>query len=298
MGYADLHCHTLFSGVDKFLGIPYPESVTPPEKMVDAAVKKNFDVLCVTDHNAIKGAYRAHQYAQNQKLDIDIVIGEEISSSDGEILGLFIQDFIPPGLTAEETIDQIRQQDGLVIAPHPYSYHCPSLGDKIKTLKLDGVEILNGFHRDPYVNKLAERYLDIPVARLGGSDAHSSRMLGTAYTMFEGETPDDLYFSIKNKKTTALGKPANLRDCILWSMEIPYAVIKTLLQPNEKEDLDSENPLNRVTRMKKRNKAIALFGCILYIVSPLPYILGILSEGVTRHRARKKWHETMLNTHL
>ena len=297
MGYADLHCHTLFSGVDKFLGIPYPESVTPPEKMVETAVKKDFDVLCITDHDAIKGAYRAHRYAQNKKLGIDIVIGEEISTSDGEILGLFIQDFIPPGLTAEETIDQIRQQDGLVIAPHPYSYHCPSLGDKIKTLELDGVEILNGFHRDPYVNKLAEEYMDISVSRVGGSDAHSARMLGTAYTQFEGSSSEDLYVSIKNKKTMPLGQPAYLRQCILWSMEIPYAVIKTLIKPDEKEELDSENPLKRVTKMKKRNKAIALFGCIVYISSPLPYILGILSEGVTRYRARKKWHETLLKIH-
>jgi len=261
-------------------------------------LKKNLDVLCVTDHNAIKGAYRAQRYALDQKLDIEIVVSEEISTSDGEILGLFIQDFIPPGLTAEETIDCVREQGGLVVAPHPYSYHCPSIGDKIKTLDLDGVEILNGFHRDPYVNKLAERYLDMPVARLGGSDAHSTRMLGTAYTEFKGETSDDLYFSIRNRETIPLGKPAYLWHCILWSMEIPYAIIKTLLKPDKTGELDSENPLKRVTRMKKRNKVIALFGCIVYIGSPLPYILGAISEGVTRHRARKKWHETIFNSNL
>ena len=194
MGRADLHCHTYLSGINKYLGIPYPESVTPHEEMVDAAIKKNFDVLCITDHDNIEGAYRGQHYAVDKNLDIEVVVGEEITTSDGELLGLFIQEYIKPGLTAEETIDCIRDQGGLAVAPHPYSYHCPSLGEKIRMLNLDGIEILNGFHRDPYVNKLADKFFETaPVSKTGGSDAHSRWMLGTAYTEFTGKTADDLY---------------------------------------------------------------------------------------------------------
>lgn len=296
MGRADLHCHTYLSGINKYLRIPFPESVTPPEKMVDKSIKKKFDVLCITDHNSIEGAYRAQRYAVGKKLDIEVVVGEEITTSDGELLGLFIQEHIEPGLTAEDTIDCIREQGGLAVAPHPYSYHCPSLGEKIRILDLDGIEILNGFHRDPYVNRLADKFFETaPMAKTGGSDAHSRWMLGTAYTEFMGKTADDLYAAIKRRETTPGGEPVHLRNCVLWSMEIPYAVIKTLLKPGSKKILDPQNPLERVTQMKKRNKAFALFGCMIYLVSPLPYICGVMSEGVSRYKGRKKWYETMTN---
>jgi len=64
-GHADLHTHTHYSGFNKAFFIPYPESVTPPERMVDAAVKKGLDVLCITDHDEIEGALRAQRYSRN-----------------------------------------------------------------------------------------------------------------------------------------------------------------------------------------------------------------------------------------
>ncbi len=288
MGKADLHCHTNFSGIAHFLRIPFPESVIPPEKMVDRAIRNNLDVLSITDHDEIKGAYRAKKYAQQNKLEVDIVIGEEITTLDGELLGLFIQELIPPGKTVEESIDLIHEQGGFAVAPHPYSYHCPSLGDKIKTLNLDGVEILNGFHRDPYVNKLAEQHTLMSLAQVGGSDAHSTIWLGMTYTEFMGVSGEELYQCIKKRQTKPMGNPAYLRQCILWIMEIPYAVIKTLLTPWKNNILGNEDPLKRVSHMKKHNKAIAFCGCLLYIGTPLPYIYGIISEGVTQYKAKKK----------
>jgi predicted metal-dependent phosphoesterase TrpH len=294
MGKADLHCHTNFSGVTQFLRIPFPESVTPPEKMVDKAIKSNLDVLSITDHDEIKGAFRAKNYAQQNKLEIDVVISEEITTSDGELLGLFLEELIPPGKTVEESIDLIHEQGGLAIAPHPYSYHCPSLGDKIKTLNLDGVETLNGFHRDPYVNKLAEQNALASLAQVGGSDAHSAILLGMTYTEFMGRSGDELYHCIKKRQTKPGGNPAYLRQCILWSMEIPYVVMKTLLTPWKNNVLANDEPLKRLSCMKNRNKAVALCGCLLYVGTPLPYICGVISEGVTRYKAKKKWCENSI----
>jgi predicted metal-dependent phosphoesterase TrpH len=294
MGKADLHCHTNFSGITHVLQIPFPESVTPPEKMVDSAIKRNIDVLSITDHNEVKGAYRAKKYTQQNKLELDVVIGEEITTSDGELLGLFIQDRIPPRKTVEESIDLIHEQGGLAVAPHPYSYYCPSLGDKIKELNLDGVEILNGFHRDPYVNKLAEQHALASLGQVGGSDAHSTILLGMTYTEFAGKSGEELYQCIKKRQTKPKGNPAYLRQCIMWSMEIPYAVMKTLLTPWRNKVLENHDPLKRVSRMKKHNKAIAFCGCLLYIGTPLPYICGVISEGVTRYKAKKKWCENSI----
>ena len=65
-GRADLHTHTHYSGFGKVAFIPFPESVTPPAKMVDAAVKKRLDVLCITDHNEIEGAWKAQRYVREK----------------------------------------------------------------------------------------------------------------------------------------------------------------------------------------------------------------------------------------
>lgn len=130
-GHADLHTHTHYSGFNKAFFIPYPESVTPPERMVDAAVKKDLDVLCITDHNEIEGALRAQRYCRKEGLETEVVVGEEVTTADGHVLGLFLQEYVPMGLSAAETIDLIHSQGGLAVAPHPFSYLCPCLGKKI-----------------------------------------------------------------------------------------------------------------------------------------------------------------------
>ncbi|MCW3128739.1 MAG: esterase-like activity of phytase family protein [Methanophagales archaeon] len=110
-GQADLHTHTYYSGFSKVGFIPYPESVTPPETMVDAAVKKGLDVLCITDHNEIEGAMRAERYVRENGLEIEVVVGEEVSTADGEVLGLFLQERISRGLSAAETRALITDPD-------------------------------------------------------------------------------------------------------------------------------------------------------------------------------------------
>jgi len=130
-GHADIHTHTHYSGFNKTFFIPYPESVTPPERMVDAAVKKGLDVLCITDHDEIEGALRAQRYVREKELETEVVVGEEVTTADGPVLGLFLQERIPLELSVAETIDLIHGQGGLAVAPHPFSYLCPCLGKKI-----------------------------------------------------------------------------------------------------------------------------------------------------------------------
>ncbi|HEY9246635.1 MAG TPA: hypothetical protein VIO11_07310 [Candidatus Methanoperedens sp.] len=151
-GRADIHVHTRYSGFGKYSFLHFPESITEPAMAFETARNRKLDVLCITDHNTIKGALIAKKYAK----DIDIVVGEEISCSEGEILGLFIQEEIKPMLGASETIDLIYGQGGIAVEAHPFSPQCSSLGKKIRYLELDGIEAFNACQRDAYTNFMAQ----------------------------------------------------------------------------------------------------------------------------------------------
>ncbi len=296
VGHADLHTHTCYSGFSKVFFIPYPESVTPPEVMVDAAVNKGMDVLCITDHNEIKGAWKAQRYVKANKLAIEVVAGEEIATAEGEILGLFLQERIAPGLSAVETIELIHDQGGLAVAPHPFSYRCPCLGRRVEQLKLEGIEVLNAAHRDAYVNRLALEEAGSYFAHTGGSDAHSPRMLGDAYTIFPGRTANDLYRAILRKETEPGGGPAPLRHWILWNVGIAHGVARKLIASLRPGYIPDGDPLARIYRMRRHNKVIAMCSCMLFMVTPLPIVCGILGEGWLRWKGRKKWKEVHSNT--
>jgi len=291
MGRADVHCHTSHSGFTNFSAIPYPESVTSPADMVDAAARAGLDVICITDHNTIKGARIARRYAATSGVHTRVVMGEEITTSDGELLGIFIEEEIPQGLSAFETVDRIHSQGGLAIAPHPFSYHCPSLGDLISSLKLDGIEILNAGHRDHYVNRIADMHCNSNIARIGSSDAHTPITIGNAYSLFEGESPDDLFKAIKNCRTVPEGHSNSLGNYIGWSVEMAQGVSKRLMIPEELQSPD--DPLARMYRMRSYSKAIALIGSAMYVSTPLPIVAGIVGEGMVRYKGRKKWGQVM-----
>ena len=205
----------------------------------------------------------------------------------------FLQERIPRGLSAAETIDFIHNQGGLAVAPHPFSYRCPCLGKRIEKLCLDGVEVLNAAHRDAYVNRLAQKEAGSSFAHTGGSDAHSAKMLGDAYTEFPGESAEDLHRAIRRKETKPGGGPAPLRHWIFWNMEIAYGVGKRLITSFRKEEhrSSSDDPLGKVDQMRRHNKVIAMGGCMAFMATPLPLVCGIIGEGWIRWKGRKKWKE-------
>jgi len=290
MGCADIHAHTNYSGFGNFFNVPYPESVTPPEVMVDIAAARKLDVLAVTDHNEIMGALKAAAYARKLQKDVEVVVGEEITTDDGEVLALYISELIPRDLSAAETVDRIHEQGGLAVVPHPYSYHCPSIGAKLHSLPFDGVEVLNAAHRDPYVNKLAQQDGIDGFAKTGGSDAHSKWMVGNARTEFDGTTAGELYAALKNRRTVPAGGPTPLIHCIYWSMEVAAGVGQRLV-PRRKPAFSADDPLAEVTRMRKHNKMIAFAGCVTFLSTPLPLVCGLMGEGIVRWKGRRKWTE-------
>src|SRR5437867_8517322 len=120
-----------------------PDSRTPIAEQARAVRAAGLDVVCATDHNTIEGALRLREIADGFR----VIVGEEISSRDGEIIGLFLERPIPRDLSGEETIARIRDQGGFIIVPHPFSanrrYHMRRAAlDRLRD-KIDALEIFN-----------------------------------------------------------------------------------------------------------------------------------------------------------
>ncbi len=128
----DLHSHSIISHDGGITAEEY-------EKLLSS---ERLDCIAITDHNETSFA-RIMQQKHGDK----IIIGEEITTTEGEIIGLFLQETIPAGLDAVETVNRIRQQDALVYIPHPYEIFRKGLQqsslDKIKD-EIDIVEVFNG----------------------------------------------------------------------------------------------------------------------------------------------------------
>ncbi len=217
----DIHVHTKYSGNAKKISF-IPDCISRPDKILRYADKKGIDFLAITDHDTVKGGIETEKLAPSR-----IIVGEEISTSDGELLGLFLNETVPPNLSVEESIDKVRDQGGLAIAPHPYSVMCPCLKDLIHEINFDGIEVFNAFHRDGILNsKTLNENKKIKNAALGGSDAHTERMVGNAYTLFEGNSIEDFYKAIKKKKTTPQGHVTSMAQTMLWSWNTGYFIMK------------------------------------------------------------------------
>ncbi|VVB86277.1 PHP-associated [uncultured archaeon] len=280
-GVADVHTHTMYSGFSKYSYLSFPDSVTTPKKSVRVAEKKGLDLLCITDHNTIKGALEAKKY--NSEL---VVIGEEILSKNGEIIGLFLQEEIKPGLGAEETIELIHEQDGIAFAPHPFSVYCSCVGKKLHGLELDGLEVFNSLHRDGYSNAIALESCN-GRAKLGGSDAHSSSMIGNGYTTFSGNSQEDFRSAIKQRETSFGGKPAPLKDIVNYSIRIAYESSKMLLNFNK-----VDCPMyDRISNLKGSRKMMFLAGSFAYAFSPLPVVCTLIGNRMLNMKGRRNMME-------
>ncbi|MEM2943126.1 MAG: PHP domain-containing protein [Methanomassiliicoccales archaeon] len=286
---ADIHVHTKYSGIARLGFLRFPESVVEPYDAVKKAQNLGLKVLAITDHNSIYGAIKAKEFGK--EIGMQVVVGEEISTSDGEIIGLYLNEEIPPGLTAEETIDRIRDQDGIVMAPHPFSLHCPSLGEKIAFLDIDAIETINAGHIDGYANSIAAQKSESGKwAIVGGSDSHSISTIAHAYTTFEGETAEDLRKAIFSKTTAACGARMPLQVAISWSIGVVLAsdfmILKSILGMIKEVDLH-DPVIKKISLMTTGKKLLALVGSLIYLTPPVPYLCAITGEKLLKRLARK-----------
>jgi predicted metal-dependent phosphoesterase TrpH len=169
----DLHMHTDHS----------TDCATPVEVLLQTARDRGLGAIAITDHNEVSGALEARRIAAEMG-DIKVIVGEEVKTGEqGEVIGLFLEEKIPKGLTMAETIAEIRRQGGLVYVPHPFDrFHSVPDYEHLMDI-IEEVDILEVFNPRVAVTafneeaeRFARKYRIVPGA---GSDSHVAQGLGS-----------------------------------------------------------------------------------------------------------------------
>ena len=200
-GLADLHLHTSHSD-----GWP-----SPVEVVDHVTLETDLDVIAITDHDTIEGALRAVEHSARTG-GVKVIVGEEVSSRQGHIIGLFLERRVRPDLSAAATIDEIHRQGGLAIAAHPFwrtermaerfrgSVH--GVGWLAAELDFDAIEVENSTPGLGLANVLARRLADgSGSACTGSSDAHILDAIGKSATAFNGRSTRALRSAIETGTT-------------------------------------------------------------------------------------------------
>jgi predicted metal-dependent phosphoesterase TrpH len=169
----DLHMHTDHSG----------DCATPVDVLLQTARDRGLGAIAITDHNEVSGALEARRIAEDMD-DIKVIVAEEVKTAEqGEVIGLFLEEKIPKGLTMAETIAEIRRQGGLVYVPHPFDRfhsvpdyeHLLDMVEEIDLLEVFNPRVaLTSFNEEAV--RFARKYRIVPAA---GSDSHVAQGLGS-----------------------------------------------------------------------------------------------------------------------
>ncbi|HVD41072.1 MAG TPA: PHP domain-containing protein [Solirubrobacterales bacterium] len=169
----DLHMHTDHSG----------DCATPVDVLINTARDRGLGAIAITDHNEVSGAIEARKLAEELG-DIKVIVAEEVKTAEqGEVIGLFLEEKIPKGLTMAETIREIRAQGGLVYVPHPFDrfHSVPDYEHLLDVVEeIDLLEVFNprvavtAFNEEAV--RFAAKYRIVPAA---GSDSHVAQGLGS-----------------------------------------------------------------------------------------------------------------------
>ena len=164
----EFHCHTIFSR----------DCLTKPQKLVETCRRKGIDRVVVTDHNSIEGALRCKEIDPER-----VILGEEIMTTEGELLAAFLLEEIPAGLSPMEAITRLREQNAFISVSHPFDIHRSGHWDEANLINIlphvDAIETFNSRCMLPRYNFRAQEFA-VKHAVLGtyGSDAHAAFELG------------------------------------------------------------------------------------------------------------------------
>jgi predicted metal-dependent phosphoesterase TrpH len=185
---ADIHMHTNLG-----------DGWASPARVVAEATRRNLPVIAITDHDQVEGAKRVQELIYQQNSPLQMITGVEVSTRQGHLLGLFVNKAPRSMRSVEESIEDIKEQGGIVIVPHPLGRLVPSLSRaKIDALlekgyEIDGVEMYNPSPANASVRPaVRDANQQWRLAETGGSDAHFWQHIGAAYTLFPGANPQDL----------------------------------------------------------------------------------------------------------
>jgi glycosyltransferase involved in cell wall biosynthesis len=196
----DLHMHTDHS----------PDCATPVEVLLATAKQEGFGAIAITDHNEISGALEAVAKAEG----IKVIVGEEVkTATQGEVIGLFLRERIPRGLSLEETVAEIRRQGGLVYVPHPFDrmHTVPGYEHLLTILEeIDAIEVFNPRVAIGSFNEEAARFAaKYRLIAAAGSDAHVAAGLGSVrLRMRDFDGPEEFRDSLRDAEIHT--KPSSL----------------------------------------------------------------------------------------
>jgi hypothetical protein len=187
----DLHIHSKYSS-DGFLN---------PKKIVKIAIKRGLDGIAVTDHDTINGGLKTKEYETD---DFKVIIGSEVSTTKGEIIGLFLEHEIH-ATDYYEVVDEIKAQNGIVVVPHPFDGWRNSASLTKEDYKLvNNVEIFNSRCVEDKYNQEASLFAkNNNLGVVGGSDAHFANEIGNAGIIIETE---DIQTAILKNNLEVFGK--------------------------------------------------------------------------------------------
>ncbi len=190
---ADLHIHTEYS-MDCSMSL---------EKLIDRCLKLGINCIAVCDHGTAEGAIKLSNLAPFR-----VIVAEEMLTPQGEIMGMFLQETIPSGLSVEETISSIKAQNGLVCIPHPFDSFRPSAlnGQVLEEIagQVDIVEVFNARTLPFQKLSLAEAFArEHNLGQSAGSDAHTLAEVGNGYVeMPEFSGRDDFLQALAQGKVS------------------------------------------------------------------------------------------------
>ncbi len=188
---ADLHIHTEFSG----------DCTTPLEQIIDRCLEIGINCIAIADHGTAEGALKIQRSAP-----FPVIVAEEILTPHGEIMGMFLKETIPSGLSVEQTISRIKAQGALVNIPHPFDIFRQSALDSstIEAIveQIDLIEVFNSryllLRSAAKAQAFAQKY---GLPQSSGSDAHTLCEIGNAYVeMPEFNDRDDFLDALKKGK--------------------------------------------------------------------------------------------------
>ncbi len=198
----DLHMHTDHS----------PDCATPVEVLLATARERGLGAIAVTDHNEISGALDAREKAA--AAGVKVIVGEEIkTASQGEVIGLFLEEKIPRGLSLHETIAAIRDQQGVVYVPHPFDrmHAVPDYEHLLSHLEeIDAIEVFNPRVAIGAFNDEAARFAaKYRIVAGAGSDSHVAQGLGSVrIRMRDFDGPAEFLQSLRD--ADILTRPSSL----------------------------------------------------------------------------------------
>jgi len=180
LAFADFHVHTRYS----------PDSLLTEDRLIQLALERGLTHVAVTNHNNVEGAIAVRDRAAELEVDdrLHVILGEEVSSADGEIVGIFLNETIPRGLSAAETADAIHAQGGLVSIPHPFDPFRRShireeaLIGLAEAGQIDAIEVFNSrvtFER--HNERAADLAASYGIPPIACSDTHTGMEVAMAF---------------------------------------------------------------------------------------------------------------------